>query len=129
MRPRTLRLTVIPSRLAVCRLEPEAAELETAVGSKFHSITRTGEEVSVVCDESAVPAGARAEKGWRALKVRGPIPFAETGVLASLALPLADAEIGIFVISTYDTDYLLVKGADLDRAVAALAAAGHEVEM
>lgn len=127
MPPRELRLSLLAGTLAICRLDPGAPHPAWADAPGFRSITRTEEELSVVCDERAVPAGVKAERGWRALKLRGPIPFAETGILAALARPLAEAKIGIFAVSTYDTDYVLVKEGDLDAARAALAAAGHEI--
>jgi hypothetical protein len=89
---------------------------------------RTKDELTVVCGEEGVPAVIRVEKGWRALKVKGPLEFSLVGVLASLTEPLADAEVGIFVLSSYDTDYILVKEADLSRANRALEGAGHMVK-
>ena len=89
---------------------------------------RTDAELSVVCDEGAVPEGVRAERGWRALRLRGPIPFEETGVLAGLLAPLAEAGVSIFALSTYDTDVVLVKDRQLAAAVGALRAAGMAVE-
>lgn len=123
-----MTLDVLPGPLAVCRLDPRA-DLEAWMGEgAFSSITRTPTELSVVCDESAVPSGIVLEGGWRALALRGPIPFDLTGVLASLLTPLADAEVSIFAISTYDTDVVMVKGFALEAARAALAEAGHAVE-
>jgi hypothetical protein len=122
------RLRVLDGRLAVARLAPGDAPPPWASSGGLVSVTRTAEELSVVCAEDAVPAGVRSERGWRALALLGPIPFAETGVLAALLAPLAAARVGIFALSTYDTDLVLVKEADLARAVEALRAAGHEVE-
>ena len=94
----------------------------------FVSITRTPEELSVVCAETALPADApQAELGWRALQVAGPLNFELTGILSSISEPLADAEISLFALSTYDTDYVLVREADLERAIEALEGAGHSV--
>ena len=75
----------------------------------FTSITRTPDELSIVCDEDAVPADIKAERGWRTLRIEGPIPFEMVGVAAALLSPLAEAGISIFLVSTFDTDYLLVK--------------------
>ena len=122
-----LRLLLLEDRLAVCRLGPTEDVPSWAAGVGFSSATRTRDELSVVCPEGAVPAGVRAEKGWRALRVAGSMDFALVGVLASMAVPLAGAGVGIFAISTFDTDYLLVKADDLDRAIGALAASGHVV--
>lgn len=121
-----LTLDVLPGELAVCRLPGEAPSPDWAVGTLV-SITRAPGELTVVCDATAVPPSVEKERGWRALAVRGPLDLSLTGVLASLAGPLADAGVPVFVISTYDTDYLLVRDADLERAVAALRAAGHQV--
>ena len=82
--------------------------------------------MSVVCPEQRVPEGARIEKGWVALKLEGPFPFSMTGVLASFLEPLAQAKIPIFAISTFDTDYVLVKNEDVQQAVGVLVAAGHQ---
>jgi hypothetical protein len=81
----------------------------------------------VVCPAEAAPRGARVERGWRCLEIEGPIPLSEAGVLASVAGPLARAGVGVFVVSTFDTDYVLVQEADLARAVRAPRAAGHAV--
>ena len=93
----------------------------------FHAIVRTAEELSIVCAEQAVPPGVICQRGWRGLKVAGPLDFALTGVLASLAGPLAEAAVSIFAISTYDTDYLLIREVQLDTAIDALRRAGHAV--
>ena len=121
-----LSLHVLPVRLAICRLAPDAALPSWAAGP-FVSLTRTVAELSIVCAESAVPEGVAANRGWRALAVAGPLDFSLTGVLASLAQPLAAAGISIFAISTYDTDYLLAPESGLPKAVEALSAAGHSV--
>jgi enamine deaminase RidA (YjgF/YER057c/UK114 family) len=124
-----VKLSLLDETLAVCRLSADervpswALELHHA----FVSLTRTRDELSVVCPEAAVPPDVDVEPGWRALSVAGPLDFALTGVLASLAAPLAQAGVPVMAIATYDTDHLLVKAADLDRALTALAAAGHEV--
>ena len=84
-------------------------------------------ELTVVCAAAEVPEEVRSQRGWRCFSLAGPIAFTETGVLASIAVPLAAAGIGIFVISTFDTDYVLVPGARLSDAAGVLAAAGHHV--
>lgn len=118
-------LVLLPERFAICRFAPDAP-LPAWV---FHadatvwSITRTPRELSVVCPEDDLPPSVeRAECGWRAFEVEGPIPFDETGVIATLTAPLAAAGVPVFVVSTHDTDLLLVREADLARAAAALAA-------
>lgn len=124
---RTLDLTVEAWELAVSRLPPDAPVPDWAMRGAFHAITRTPLELSIVCAAALVPDGVRSEKGWRCLSVAGPIAFDETGVLSSVAAPLAEAGIGIFAISTFDTDYVLVPGRKLEAALLALEAAGHRV--
>jgi hypothetical protein len=122
-------LTVVETRLAVCRLEVGSGVPAWVGGAgDFVSITRTSDELSIVCAEDAVPAGIPMEGPWRAFKVQGPLVMTLIGVVAALANPLADAGISIFAISTYDTDYVLVHEPDLDAAIAALIAAGHTVQ-
>jgi hypothetical protein len=94
----------------------------------FLTITRTASELSIVCEESAIPADAHAERKRRLLQIEGTLAFTLSGVLASVATPLAEAEVSIFAISTYDTDYILVADEDLDRAITALEGAGHKVQ-
>jgi hypothetical protein len=90
-------------------------------------VTRTPDELSIVCAAGAVPDGSRSERGWRALRVAGPLDFSLTGVLVSLLAPLADAAVPAFAVSTHDTDYLLVKEESLARAADALRRAGHRL--
>ena len=122
-----MNLYVLPETYAVWRLPADAPAPAAVLAGALSSITRTGDELSIVCREADVPAGAPAERGWRCLAVAGPLPFEMTGVIASLTMPLAEAGVPVFVISTYDTDHLLVQAAALDAAVAALEAAGHAV--
>jgi hypothetical protein len=117
-------LILLPDPYAVCRLPPDA-ETPSWAGGAFVSITRTAQELSVVCRADAVPAGVRHEGGWRGLRVAGTLDFALVGVLASLLGPLAAAGVSVFVVSTFDTDYVLVRGQQLPEALAALSAAGH----
>jgi enamine deaminase RidA (YjgF/YER057c/UK114 family) len=115
-------MNVLPGTFSVCRLPPSdrvpswALELHEGLVS----ITRTPDELSIVCPDEAVPPDVTVEDGFKALQVPGPIPFAQTGVLAAIATPLAAAGISIFALSTYDTDYVLVRAADLEDALAAL---------
>jgi hypothetical protein len=122
-------LRVLPDRLSVCRLPVDAPWPTPSAPSGFFSATRTGEEVSVVCAEDDAPAGehVRVEPDWRALEVAGPLDFSMVGVMAALTAPLADVDVSVFVVSTYDTDYVLVHAAALEKAVEALRAAGHQV--
>jgi len=129
-KPPHLNLSLKKDQLAVCQLPPDALLPAWACSpTAFSSISRTSEELSIVCLESVVPAGIKQELGWRIFKVDGPLDFALTGILASVADPLAKAGISIFAISTYNTDYVLVKNEKVDEAVKALKAAGHNVRI
>jgi hypothetical protein len=121
------RIHVLTGRYAVCRLEAHAPIPKWARGANFVSITRTPDELSIVCEEATVPRGTRAETGYAALMVEGPLAPELVGVMVSLLTPLAEAGVSIFAISTFDTDYVLVRDAQLDRAIAALHGAGHVV--
>jgi hypothetical protein len=116
----------MPGEYAVWQLPPDAP-LPSVDPLDFLSITRTAAELSVVSSSAAVPAGVPAETGWRCLHVVGPLSFELTGILASLSAPLARSEIPIFVVSTFDTDYLLLRSHDLDRASVALKNAGFRI--
>jgi hypothetical protein len=98
-----------------------------ATTNGLFSVTRTPDELSVVCPQASVPEGVERERGWCVLKLEGPFEFSEVGVLASVTAPLAEAGVGIFAVSTFDTDYVLVKEEQLDPAVAALRGWSHEV--
>lgn len=122
-----LLLSVLPERFAVCRLGPDEAIPDWVFSTSFWSITRTDEEVSLMLQEEFVPSSWKAEKGWCCLKVLGPLDFSITGVVASLSTPLAQAGVSILAISTYDTDYLLVRNGDVDRAKEVLIDHGHRI--
>jgi hypothetical protein len=125
MSNKNLTLTALAGSYSVCRLGPSATIPGWVPGGGFVSVTRTADELSIVCPAGNVPSGVRAETGWRVLQVQGPLDFALTGILAALATTLAGAGISLFAISTYDTDFILVK--DLVGAVKALRLAGHVV--
>jgi len=124
----SLTLDLLPETLAICRLAPEAPvpAWATAPGP-FLTISRTLDELSITVAQEAVPAGVRCERDYRALRVRGQLPPNLVGILLSIAQPLANAGLAIFAISTYDTDYVLVKLQDLPAALNALRGAGHQV--
>ena len=123
-----LTLRLLEGRMAVCRLASREEVPEWALRGAFTSVTRTADELSVVGPEIAVPPGIRCEPGWRIFQIQGPLDFALTGVLLSVAAPLASAGVSIFALSTYDTDYFMVREANVERAVRALEASGHRVE-
>jgi hypothetical protein len=123
-----LTIAVHSGRYAICRLEPDVPLPTWATARGFLSVTRTAQELSVVCEEASVPADIHAERGRRLLQIEGTLAFTLTGVLASVAAPLAKAEISIFAVSTYDTDYLLVSEEDLAATMDVLETAGHTIQ-
>jgi uncharacterized protein len=123
----TMHLRVQAGSFAICRLAPGARVPAWATLGNFSSVTRTPEELSIVCETRTVPLEVRGERGWRGLMVEGPLEFGLTGILAGLAGTLAASAVSIFSVSTYDTDYLFVREADLARAIVALRAADHRV--
>ena len=123
-----VRLRAVAGRLAICRLDPRAEVPPWATLGAFWSVTRSDDEISVVCDEANVPDGIEAGRGRRALRVVGAMDLAIVGVLAGLSAAIAAAGIALFAISTFDTDYLLVAEADLPATFAALRASGYDVD-
>ncbi|HMB51697.1 MAG TPA: ACT domain-containing protein [Thermoanaerobaculia bacterium] len=128
----TFDLRVLPGRFAVCRLPPGSA-VAALTGGALSAVVQTPKETSVVLAEENVPTGRlsrsmQVERDFRALEVAGPLDFALVGVLASLTAALAAAAVSVFALSTFDTDYLLVRETDLERAVEALRGEGHRVE-
>jgi hypothetical protein len=121
----TLRL--LPDQLAVCRIDPAEPVPGWASAAGFSAIVRAADELSIVCVETVVPPGVLTEPGWRSFQAQGPFPFTAIGVLASLLQPLAVVGVGVFVISTYNTDYILVKAESVATATEALRRAGHVV--
>ncbi len=122
-----LSFAILPDVLAICRVPSDTPLAEVPTGGQFWSATRTQDELSIVIPDDQVPQDWQAERGWRCLQVRGKLDFEVTGVLSALAPPLAFAGISIFVVSTFDTDYILVREPDLNRACEVLSAHGHEV--
>jgi hypothetical protein len=122
---RHFQLSILPETFAIVGLSPGTSIPGWATQGSFFSVTRTPDELSIVVDENLVPAGVQSQGGWRVMKVHGPFVLAEVGVLASLAGPLAAAKISAFVVSTFDTDYLLVANENLAPAISTLERAGH----
>jgi hypothetical protein len=122
-----LRLSRYPETLAVVRLGPGAEVPSWAESSSIFSVTATAAETSVVCAARSVPKKSVHQRPFTAFAVEGPLDFALTGVLAQLLAPLAAAEISVFTLSTYDTDWILVPGDDADRAEEEWRRSGHEV--
>ena len=128
----SLKLKVMDDDFCICRLEPSATIPAWITTGTFFSITRTEEELSMVCSRNTMPEDAGSqmicEKEWKCIKVEGPLDLSLTGILAHLSSALADAEISIFAISTYDTDYLLVKEKKLENAINELVSHGYSVD-
>jgi hypothetical protein len=122
-----LTIVVYPGLYAISRLDSGAAVPAWVGGARFLTITRTASELSIVCEEQMVPAEVHAERNRRLMQIEGTLAFTLTGVLASVAAPLAGAGISIFAVSTYDTDYLLVSEEDLQEATQVLESAGHAI--
>jgi uncharacterized protein len=124
-----LTLLLFDGCLAVCRLPANSPVPPWASKGPISSITRSDKELSIICGEPAVPAGVRCERGWRVMKVENPLHFAQTGILVSLADPLAEAGVSIFTISTFDSQYLMVKEASIELALKILVNVGHEIQV
>ena len=127
-----LNLEVLPGSYAICRLDCSEAVPEWVQGvalgaDAFVSITRTSDELSIVCRDVDIPDHVETEQGWRCMRVAGKLDFALVGVIAELTKHLADAAVSVFVVSTFDTDYLLVQDMNWSRAVATLLEAGYTV--
>jgi hypothetical protein len=122
-----LNLEVLTGEFAVCQLEPEAKIPNWALQGDYYALTKTKEELSLVCLQSTVPSNVKSEGDWRVIKVLGPLDFALVGILASLSTTLMKASVSIFAISTFDTDYLLVKKKDLAKACEALKQADYNI--
>jgi hypothetical protein len=121
-----LTLYLLQQHFTVCQLAADAEIPPWATGT-FCSVTRTPQELSIVCESAQVPPGVLREAGWRAPMVEGPLAFSEVGILAALATPLARDGVAIFVIATFDTDYLLLKESHLTLAINCLSQMGHRI--
>src|SRR5262245_54146108 len=124
---RALTLTILAETFAVSKLDKGVPIPSWVSLSDWWSVTRTDDELSVVCPEAQVPADVISNRGWKCLRVAGPLDLALTGILASLLEPLTEARVSVFAVSTFDTDYLFVKTEDLAAAARSLSLAGHQV--
>jgi uncharacterized protein len=125
----TVTLQVVDAELAICRLPCDAPSPPVPASAALYSVTRTADELSIVCPVADAPPDATVEAAWRALRVEGSLDFALTGIMAALAQPLAAAGVPVFAVSTYDTDYVLVRHHDVEAAIDALRRAGHTVRV
>ena len=123
-----LVIQVLPGEFAIARLAADAPLPTWADSRVFSAAVRTGDELSLLCPAAQVPGDVKAERGWRLMKLRGPFSFTETGILSSVLDPLAFSRISILALSTFDTDYVLVKATELDAAIRTLRNADHTVE-
>ncbi|MFA6008057.1 MAG: ACT domain-containing protein [Candidatus Shapirobacteria bacterium] len=124
-----MRFILLPGGYSVFRFGPGQVPALDLRSQAFCCVTSTKEEVSVICASGTLEGALKVEDGWRALKIAGPLDFSLVGVLAEASGILAEAKVSIFAVSTFDTDYLLVKAGKLDDAIAALEAGGHCVEI
>lgn len=127
-----LKMSLLQDKYAVCRINRNERIPEWAYRGEFFSITRTDEELSLVClqenaDLDEFGEDAKCEKEWRILKVEGPLDFSLVGILANLSCIMKEAGVSIFALSTYDTDYIMVKEDKAEAALKALKEYGHEV--
>ena len=123
-----LTLIILRETFAICRIDKEASIPDWAFQGGLVSVTRTKDELSIVCPQINVPKGILCNQGWSCLKVKGPLDLASTGILSSIATTLEKEGMSLFSISTYDTDYILVKEKDLEKAIFALTEAGQKIE-
>lgn len=123
-----LKLALLNGEYTIHRLSPEQEIPSSILKSDFFSITRTDEELSILCPSEIALPSEKSEIGWNCIKVLGPLDFALTGILAKISSVLAEAEISIFALSTYDTDYILVKSKKLDIAKEVLKEVGYIFE-
>lgn len=123
-----MKLSILDGTFSICRLPPEEPFPGWVNENYFWSMTKTDTELSVVCYEKSVPSSVKAERDWKVIKVQGPLDFSLTGILASIAEPLSKAKISIFAISTFETDYILVKAIDLDLTKKALIKSGFSFQ-
>lgn len=124
-----MKFILLPDEYSIYRFGPGQIPSFDPRSQAFYCVTSTMEEVSVVCASGALEGALKVEYGWRLLKIAGPLDFSLVGVLAEASRILAAAMVSIFAVSTFDTDYLLVKAGKLDDARAALEGGGHSVEI
>jgi len=123
-----MNLRILDGTFSVCRLKPSDSIPEWVYRSSFYSISKSKDELSIVCESNYVPEDVKSEKNWNLIKVKGPLDFNLTGIFSSLTKPLAEDGISIFAISTFDTDYLLVKAEKIQDAKVALEKSGFKFE-
>ena len=128
MKNTRLHLMILEESIGICRFDAQTPVPEWVYRSPFYSVTRTFDELSIVCSENLIPTDCNCHRGWKCLQIAGPLNLAATGILASLTIPLARAGVSVFALSTYDTDYLMVRQKDLKVAIETLSGEGHKVD-
>lgn len=127
MSDKILTMTLLKDNFGVCRMESDDVIPKWAMDSDFYSVTKTMDELSIVCRLDSIPSNIKCERDWRTLKVEGPLDFSLVGILAAISTILANEGISIFAISTYDTDYILVKEKDVENAISSLTKERYEI--
>lgn len=127
MEQKKLKMKLLKDKYGVCRLDKPGPVPNWGIEGEFYSVTKTEDELSIVCVEESTPDNIKCEKDWRVLKVEGPLDFSLVGILSAISGLMAEKSISIFAISTYDTDYILVKDKDLNKAIKALCDDKYEV--
>lgn len=127
MLKKILTMKLLKEKFGVCRLDKNSLIPEWSQNGNFLSVTRTSDELSIVCDEDSIPNDVKCEKDWRILKVEGPLDFSLIGILSKISTILVQKGISIFAISTYDTDYILVKDRDIKDAINSLTKEHYEI--
>ena len=127
MLKKILTMKLLKEKYGICRLDKAELIPQWTTVSDFFSVTKTSDELSIVCNENNIPSGIKCEKNWRVLKIEGPLDFSLIGIIASISSILEQKSISIFAVSTYDTDYILVKDKDIDNAIDALINENYEV--
>jgi len=123
----SLSLSILKETFAICRFSPTEKIPDWTLKGSFYSVTHTDDELSVVCPQNLVENAEKIDKGWKVFKVEGALDFSLVGIMANLSSTLASGGVGVFVISTYDTDYVLVKKENLEKAIELLSKAGHKI--
>lgn len=123
-----MKLKLDNGKYVVCRLEKNE-KIPTWINTeKFYSITKTEDELSIVCLDENIDENIKCEKGWRVLKIQGPLDFSLVGILSKISVILAENNISIFAISTYDTDYILVKEESIEKTIKVMTENGYNIE-
>ncbi len=122
-----MNLIPLEGLFSICQLDPNSEVPAWAFESDFYSITRTPDELSIICNRLNIPKYLKCDSDWRVLKIDGTFPFDEIGILNAITMPLAEANISLLTVSTYDTDFILVKESHFEQAVRFLESAGHSL--